>query len=303
MVREGHAALNEFVTSEVTIGDAIAEAVARLAESSDSPRLDAELLLARAIDVPRSYLIAHPEDTLDTAAQERLFSAVEKRRGGMPIAYITGEKEFWSLTLMVSPATLVPRPETELLVEQALTLIPRDAELCILDLGTGSGAIALAIAKERPLCRVVATDVSANALAIAKENARQLDVDNVTFLQGDWTAPVAGQTFDMIVCNPPYVRAGDPALGALAYEPQTALVAGADGLDAIRRIAAEAGAVLVDGGTLLVEHGADQEQDVARLFAERGWTDVRCFDDLAGLPRVTRASRDANSATATRLRR
>ena len=279
------------MTTDITIHEAIATAVRRLDGVSGSPRLDAELLLARAIDVSRTYLIAHPEDTLDPAASDRYFAAVDRRSRGVPLAYITGEKEFWSLTLMVSDATLVPRPETETVVEQALGLIPRRAELAVLDLGTGSGAIALAIARERPLCRVVATDRSEAALAVARQNARQLDIDNVTFLAGDWTAPVAGRTFDLVVSNPPYVRADDPALANLRHEPESALVAGNDGLDAIRRIARQARDVLVEDGGLIVEHGADQETAVAEILRAHGWTDVRCFRDLAGLPRVTRAIR------------
>ena len=285
MVREGDLTLNEYEP----IRDALARATDRLSRSSDSPRLDAELLLARAIDVPRAYLMAHPEDTLDPDARSRFEDAVERRAAGMPLAYITGVREFWSLSLMVTPDTLVPRPETELLVEQALARIGRRADLRILDLGTGSGAIALALARERPLCHVVATDRSEAALAVARQNARQLDVDNVEFLAGDWIEPVHGRSFDLIVANPPYVAEGDPALDALRREPRTALAAGPDGLDAIRRIAAEAAAVLAGGGCLLLEHGADQERAVAEILAAAGWTDIHCYRDLAGLPRVTGA--------------
>ncbi len=291
MVRQGPPALNEFVKSDLTLRAAVAAAVRRLEDVSESPRLDAELLLARAIDVPRSYLVAHPEDSLDPAARQRFFSAIDQRADGVPLAYIVGKKEFWSLTLMVSPATLVPRPETELLVERALQLMPREAEWRVLDLGTGSGAIALAIAHERSLCRITATDVSEAALAIASENARQLDIDNVSFLAGSWTEPVAGETFDLIVSNPPYVAAADPALDRLRHEPRDALVSGTDGLDAIRRLAVECGPVLADGGTLLLEHGADQQQAVTQILAENGWRDCRPFTDLAGLPRVTQATR------------
>jgi len=290
MVRHGLAALNGFVESPADIGSALARARAALDAVSESPRLDAELLLARAIDMPRSYLIAHPEDTLDTAARERFEQAVAERAAGKPMAYITGEKEFWSLTLMVSTATLVPRPETELLVEQALVLLPQRAETRILDLGTGSGAIALALARERRMCTVVATDASEDALAVARENARQLDIDNVEFLHGDWTAPVAGMTFGIIVSNPPYVAASDPALQKLSFEPRDGLIAGEDGLDAIRRLAVETRTLLSDDGTLLLEHGADQESAVAEILAAAGWTGIRSCKDLAGLPRVTRAT-------------
>ncbi|MEQ9561280.1 MAG: peptide chain release factor N(5)-glutamine methyltransferase, partial [Woeseiaceae bacterium] len=207
MVLEGQRALNEFVE----IATALRNAVTSLEPLSDSPRLDAELLLARALDVPRSYLIAHPEDALDPAASERFTQLVERRAAGEPMAYISGSKEFWSMELMVSPDTLVPRPETELLVERALMLIGRRASQRILDLGTGSGAIALAIARERPLCEIVATDISEAALAIARQNARHLDLANVEFATGNWIEPVAGQQIDIVVSNPPYVRSSDPA--------------------------------------------------------------------------------------------
>jgi len=272
---------------EVSIADAIAKGSEALDSVSDSPRLDAELLLMRAIDVPRSYLIAHPEDRLDMAAWQRYSRAIDERREGKPLAYITGEKEFWSLPLMVSPATLVPRPDTELLVEQALGFVSRREATRVLDLGTGSGAVALAIAKDRPLADVTATDLHDDALAVAKENARQFDIANVTFEQGDWLEPVRDREFDVIVSNPPYVRADDPALEALSFEPKNALVAGADGLDAIRRIAVDAVDVIVQGGWLLVEHGADQGAAVAGIFRDAGWQDVRTVQDLAGLDRVT----------------
>ena len=290
MVRQGCAPLHEPGHKDGTIGSLLAAATTQLGEVSDSPRLDAELLLARALDVPRSYLLAHPEDVPDEAARQRFNEALIQRAGGKPMAYITGEKDFWSLTLMVSPATLVPRPETELLVEQAVNLIPRRETRRILDLGTGSGAIALALARERPLCTLVATDQSAEALAIARENARQLDIDNVEFVHGDWVEPVTEREFDIVVSNPPYVAAGDPALARLTFEPRDALVAGDDGLDAIRRLARDTPAVLAAGGTLLLEHGADQQAQVAGILAAAGWDDVRCFRDLAGLPRVARAS-------------
>lgn len=283
MVLEGQCALNEFVE----IASALKVAIERLDPVSESPRLDAELLLARALDVSRSYLIAHPEDVLDPAARERFLTLVERRASGEPMAYISGEKEFWSLNLMVSPDTLVPRPETELLVERALMLIGRRASQRILDLGTGSGAIALAIARERPLCEIVATDKSEAALAIAQQNARQLDLGNVTFAQGSWTEPVAGQQFDMVVSNPPYVRSDDPALAALRHEPVSALASGKDGLDDIREIAKTAGLVLKEGGYLVLEHGSEQQEDVARILENNGWTGIECVQDMGGRPRVS----------------
>jgi release factor glutamine methyltransferase len=287
MVREGAMPLNEFLR----IDEALDGAISALDASSDSPRLDAELLLARALDVPRSYLFAHPDDTMDPDAAERFSQSVARRADGMPMAYITGEKEFWSMTLIVSPDTLVPRPDTETLVDQALIRIPRRKSLDVLDLGTGSGAIALAIARERPLCNVVATDVSVGAIAVARENARQHELPNVEFLEGSWTDPVRERQFDLIVSNPPYVASGDAHLKALKYEPLSALDAGPEGLDAIRQIAATAGTVLKSGGELLLEHGAEQADAVAEVLKQHGWTGITNVKDMSGQPRVSSATR------------
>lgn len=273
------------------IDEALKRATERLRAASDSPRLDAEVLLTRALDVRSSYLIAHPEDTLDEAAVERYEQAVARRAGGVPLPYITGEKEFWSLPLMVGPETLVPRPETELLVQLALRELPVGAEKKVLDLGTGSGAIALAIASERPLCSVTATDLSRAALNIAQQNARQLELANVTFAEGNWAEAVPGQVFDLVVSNPPYVSESDPALEALQHEPRMALVSGSEGLDAIRVLARDCRGLLAPGGVLLLEHGADQEAAVARVLEENRWTYIEAFRDLGGRPRVARAVR------------
>lgn len=270
---------------------AIADAMERLSHSSESPRLDAEILLCRTIDMPRSYLFAHPEDELDPLTAERFASVLERRIGGEPMAYIMGTREFWSHELLVSPATLVPRPETELLVELALREIPRKAEWQILDLGTGSGAIAIAIAGERRMCQVTAVDISPDALAVARENVRMLALGNVELELGSWTEPLRDRRFKVIVSNPPYVRSDDEALLKLQHEPQAALAAGTDGLDAIRVLAAECGAILADEGVLLIEHGAEQPVAVAELLEQHGWTDICCHNDLAGLPRVTVARR------------
>ncbi len=274
----------------------IRDVTARLESVSDSPRLDAEILLGRAIDMPRSYLFAHPEDQPDPAAVERLEQTVLRRLAGEPMAYITGVKEFWSMELAVTPATLVPRPETEILVERALEAISRKAEFDVLDLGTGSGAVALAIAKERRLSRVTAVDLCPHAVRVAEHNARANDLDNVTCLVGAWTAPVSDRAFDVVVSNPPYVAEGDPALDALAAEPRSALVAGADGLDAIRRLAEVCLGVTRPGGWIVLEHGADQADAVARELSTRGWTSIDLRRDYAGLPRVTAAQKPALDA-------
>ena len=266
---------------------AITDAAERLAATSDSARLDAEILLCQTIDMPRSYLFAHPEDELDALAQDRFEALMKRRMDGEPMSYITGTREFWSHELFVSPATLVPRPETELLVELALREIPREADWQILDLGTGSGAIAISIAAERPLCDITATDVSPEALAVAAENVRQADLANVTCVAGSWASPVAGQEFNIIVSNPPYVREDDAALQKLRYEPLSALASGSDGLDDIRILASDCRAILAAGGWLMMEHGADQQTDVADILEAAGWVDITCHNDLAGKPRVT----------------
>ncbi len=278
--------------SDARIDKLLTGAALRLEASSDSPRLDAEVLLARTIDMPRSYLYAHPEDELDERSLAHFASLLARRASGEPMAYIMGTREFWSRELVVSPATLVPRPETELLVELALREIPRKADWRILDLGTGSGAIAIAIACERPMCGIMATDISGAALAVARINARHLCRGNVDFLQGDWTEPVADRVFDLIVCNPPYVRADDEALAGLRHEPRAALVAGVDGLAAIRRLAADCKRVLRPGRCLLLEHGADQEPAVGAILEQHGWTGIACHRDISGRPRVTAAYRD-----------
>ena len=277
------------MSESVSIATAIAAAAERLRAVTDAPRLEAELLLGRAIDMPRSFLIAHAEDELDEASLARLKDTVERRLAGEPMAYIAGAKEFWSMELTVTPATLVPRPETELLVDVALRDIPRKAGWNILDLGTGSGAIALAIGRERPLCTVTATDISGDALAVARENANRNTLANVEFIEGDWVEPVRDRTFHVIVSNPPYVRVDDEALDALRAEPSLALVAGDQGLDAIDVIARDGRQLLAEDGLLVLEHGAEQRELVDELLQSYGWTSIRCYDDYSGLPRVTSA--------------
>ena len=281
------------MTDSSSIETAVSDATTRLVAVSESARLDAELLVARSINMPRSYLFAHPEDDLDESAQQRLEYILERRLRGEPMAYITGIKEFWSLELVVSPATLVPRPETETLVNLALQEIPRQAEWQVLDLGTGCGAIAVAIANERCNCAITAVDSSIDAIAVARQNVRQLDLSNVTCLQGDWTHPVQNRQFRVIISNPPYVRTNDAALETLRAEPRMALLAGADGLDAIRVLARDCMSILENDGVLMLEHGADQQHSVADILTSCAWEQIQCHNDYAGNPRVTLAHKPA----------
>lgn len=273
----------------ITLVGALRDATRRLQGRSETPRLDAEVLLAEALGQPRGYLYAWPERGLTTVENTRFMALLERRRQGEPIAYILGRREFWSLELKVTPATLIPRPETELLVEQALARLPLDRPLRAADLGTGGGAVALAIARERPKVNLVATDNSAAALVVAADNARRLGVGNVEFRLGDWCDALRDEWFALIVSNPPYVAAGDPCLtqGDARFEPRAALVAGPDGLDALRRISAQAGACLEPGGWLLLEHGAGQSAAVAALLQAAGWTEREIYRDAAGLERVS----------------
>lgn len=281
-----------------TVRDAIDETAAALTGRSDTPRLDAEALVAQALQCARSWLYAHADAVLNAGHRAALAALSERRSRGEPLAYITGRREFWSLPLVVTPATLVPRPETETLVEAALGAQGRPASqgapLAAVDLGTGSGAVALALARERPAWNIAATDVSPAALAVARENARALGLEHVELLEGDWWAAVGERRFDLVVSNPPYVAEGDPALGAdgVGYEPRAALAAGPDGLSAIREIAAGAVGRLRPGGRLLIEHGAMQAEAVASILAGGGLRVTACHHDLAGHPRVTEALTD-----------
>ena len=262
----------------------LAWAERELRPASDSARLDAELLLADSAGITRATLIAYPERFVGESEARRLAAAVARRSRGEPLAYITGRREFYSIDLAVDASVLVPRPETELLVEHALCGL-RAGKARVLDLGTGSGAIALAIKRERPGCEVVGVDVSAAALAVARANAARLGLD-VRFLESDWFAALDGERFDAIVANPPYVASADPAFAALAHEPRGALDGGPDGLAAYRAIFAAAPAYLEEGGALLVEHGAGQRELLVALARAAGLAIAAVVDDLAGLPRL-----------------
>ena len=285
------------IDSTITVGGALASAV-RTLQPQAGATLDAQLLLAHALERSRSWLLAHADEALDVAARTSYAALLARRVAGEPLAYITGEREFWSLPIRVSPAVLVPRPETELLVERALALLPRAAAR-IADLGTGSGAIALALASERPQWQLTATDQSPAALAVANENARALGLGNLRFATGDWYAAVSGERYGLLVSNPPYIAESDPALRdlALQHEPRAALSSGPEGLDALRAIVAGASAHLLPRGWILLEHGATQAAAVATMLVAQGFTHVRCHADLAGLPRVTEAQRNERTGT------
>jgi len=256
-------------------------------------RLDAECLLAHVLEVPRASLLAHPERGIAPPALARFEALLARRRLGEPLAYLVGSKEFWSLELEVAPATLVPRPETEHLVEQALDALAPLVRPLVADLGTGSGAVAIAIARERPDARVVASDVSGAAIVIAARNAVRHRVANVRFCRASWLAAVRPGRLAVVVANPPYVEAADPALDAppLVFEPRLALAAGRDGLDAIRVIVAQAARALAPGGALLLEHGAGHGAAVRTLLAGAGFAEVASACDYAGHERIARAVR------------
>ena len=273
--------------------EALMAAVNVLGAVSETPRLDAELLLAFATGRTRSGVLAFPEQALDPAGATLFSALLERRARGEPLAYLTEQREFFSLPLAVSPDVLIPRVETELLVERALAVIASAARPTVLDVGTGSGAIAVAIKGARSDALVTATDRSAAALAVARRNAAQLGLD-VRFVESHWFEQLGGETFDVVVSNPPYVRSPD-VKGALAFEPRLALDGGADGLEAYRVLFAEAWRHLNACGALLVEHGADQRPELVALAESNGWRVAAARDDLAGHPRVLELERSGVS--------
>jgi release factor glutamine methyltransferase len=254
---------------------------------------EVELLLGHALGRDRAWLYAHADDPLAVADAVRFHALLVRRAAGEPIAYVTGHREFWSLDLAVTPDVLIPRTETELLVQLALDRIPQNVDVEIADLGTGSGAIALAIARERPRARVLATDASAAALSVARSNADRLGIGNVEFAHGDWCGALTDRRFDMIVSNPPYIAEADAHLaqGDLRFEPRTALASGIDGLDAIRAIVSCVAAHLRPDGWLLFEHGYDQGAAARAVAAQVGFSSVT-QQDLESRDRVCVARRD-----------
>ncbi|WP_182267296.1 peptide chain release factor N(5)-glutamine methyltransferase [Stenotrophomonas maltophilia] len=284
-----------FSQTEPSLRQIVAEASARL--GGVEARHEAELLLLHVLERPRSWLFAHATDPLAAADLAAFEALLARRVAGEPVAYLTGRRGFWTLDLEVDPATLIPRPETELLVELALERLPPDQSLQLADLGTGSGAIALALASERPQAQVLATDASPGALAVAARNAARHELRNVRFAEGghDWYAPLQGARFDLIASNPPYIASDDPHLaqGDLRFEPATALASGVDGLDDIRRIVDGGQAHLLPGGWLLIEHGWDQGAAIRALFDAAGFAEVQTVQDLEQRDRITLGRRPA----------
>jgi len=272
----------------------IDDATKLLYDSSDTPRIDAEVLMQHATEKPIAWLIAYG-DTIAIADHVKAFSKfTHLRQKGEPIAYITGSRDFWSLSLKVNRHVLIPRPDTETLVEEALARLPKNADLKVLDLGTGSGAIALSIAKERPQASVLAVDSQVKALEVAKNNAELNQISNAEFLVSDWFKKIdAQQSFDLIASNPPYVEPGDPHLeqGDLRFEPNTALIANENGLSDLRAIIETAPKHLKPEGYLIVEHGFNQAQKVNDLFKANGFKNISLFNDINTLPRCTLGQR------------
>ncbi|HEX7988718.1 MAG TPA: peptide chain release factor N(5)-glutamine methyltransferase [Stenotrophomonas sp.] len=273
--------------STLKVAELLREAAARL--PGEDARHEAEQLLIHVLGVERAWLFSHATDEVEAEAVERFEVLLARRAEGHPLAYLTGRRGFWTLDLQVNTATLIPRPETELLVEQALARLPADDMVRVADMGTGSGAIALSIASERPLATVMATDVLGPTLAVAVKNAQAHGLENVWFRRGHWYTALGADRFDMIVSNPPYIAAGDPHLveGDLRFEPPPALASGADGLDAIREIVAGAHEHLVPGGWLLMEHGWDQGDAIRALLEQAGFVEVQTVQDLEQRDRVT----------------
>lgn len=255
-------------------------------------RLEAQILLCHALDVPRSWLISHDRDTLAESTVQSYTALLTRRLAGEPIAYIVGRREFFGLEFKTTPAVLVPRPETELLVELALAHIPENQPCRVLDLGTGSGAIAISIARNRPQAEITAVDQSQGALAVARDNAARLEVDNLRLLHSDWFSALNEEIFDLIVANPPYVESADPHLqqGDVRFEPLSALASGVDGLEDIRRIVSTAPHHLKPGGWLLFEHGYNQGENCREILRRQGFVQVSSIRDLAGLERVSMGS-------------
>ncbi|MFA5983948.1 MAG: peptide chain release factor N(5)-glutamine methyltransferase [Methylococcaceae bacterium] len=267
----------------------LAYALKQLSDTTPSAQLDAEILLAWVMAKERSHLRAWPEKELAPALAQQFITLIEQRQQGVPVAYLTGYREFWSRQFKVSPDVLIPRADTELLIELSLGLLSPDQPAQILDLGTGSGIIAITVAAERPQVKLHASDISANALAIAQHNAQHHAIDNIAFYQSHWFSNLPPLSLDLIISNPPYIADNDPHLqqGDLRFEPKSALIAGNNGLADIASIVDTARQYLKKSGHLLLEHGYNQQQPVQDIFRQYGYSRIKTINDLAGQPRVT----------------
>ena len=273
----------------MNVSQLLGSATEQLQQLSDSARLDAEVLLAHSLQKSRTWLVTWPDKELTEAEINPFNKLLQRRITGEPIAHITGMREFWSLPLAVTADTLIPRPDTELMIEKILHIYPADTDITLADLGTGSGAIALALASERPHWTITASDNSAAAVQIAQQNAQQLNLGNVTFKLGNWFDPLGDELFDIIASNPPYIPQADPHLtqGDARFDPITALASGDDGLDDIRLITAQARKHLKPHGRLFIEHGYDQKAKMLDIFTKNDFIDIQQAHDMANNPRIT----------------
>jgi release factor glutamine methyltransferase len=277
-----------------TLAQALKQATCQL-QMHDQARLDAEVLLAHVLNRPRVYLHTWPEAELSREQEARFSDMIRQRAAGQPVAYLTGQREFWSLNFAVTPDSLIPRPETELLVERTLALLTESKTLRVADLGTGSGAVAIALAHERRHWRLYAIDQSLKCVKLAQGNARRLNVDNLCIINADWSTALADRSFDAIVSNPPYIADQDPHLqqGDVCFEPASALTAGPQGLDELRCLIEDAPRVLVPGGWIVLEHGMNQAASIRKLLKDIAFTNIATTRDLAGLERVSCAQKPA----------
>ena len=261
----------------------------KLSKVSSSPDLDSEILLMKALRVSRAYLYTYNEKVIPDSKKKLLEELVNRRMNKEPIAYILGKKEFWSRDFYINQHTLIPRPESEMLVELIIQANARKKISSILELGTGSGCISVSLAKELSHSQIVSTDICAKALEVANKNAQHYGVNNISFIKSDWFNKLDNQKFDCIVSNPPYIREDDPYLSELTFEPSKALVSGDDGLEAIEIISSNAAEYLSPEGKIFIEHGKDQKKEIQKIFELNNWRDIICLRDFGGLPRITTA--------------
>ena len=261
----------------------------KLSKVSSSPELDSEILLMKALRVSRAYLYTYNEKVIPDSKKKLLEELVNRRMNKEPIAYILGKKEFWSRDFYINQHTLIPRPESEMLVELIIQANARKKISSILELGTGSGCISVSLAKELSHSQIVSTDICAKALEVANKNAQHYGVNNISFIKSDWFNKLDNQKFDCIVSNPPYIREDDPYLSELTFEPSKALVSGDDGLEAIEIISSNAAEYLSPEGKIFIEHGKDQKKEIQKIFELNNWRDIICHRDFGGLPRITTA--------------